>query len=306
VTFRLALVIAALLALVVGCNSDDQPELPPNTDVVDIADRLTGPDGQSFLRDITSSSWKDDGRRAAELFAWIPRDATSTDRAAADRAGKAAHAIASFLADNRDSFEGAPANPALWQAFSQSLMPYLGVMVGDDSGVAGFEPLDGPNSQMRQTASMFAAMAKHIDADKTFTEAASARAQSYEEAFAKAAVAEPLLADRGAAQRPLLQAARLRSLVATGAYMADPASGKPAVAYAQTELAYQVASLTVRPGDPHINPEYFKEGRLLSPSEISEADWSIYDSQLAVYLAPWPRIFDAIQQFGHTYDVIAG
>jgi hypothetical protein len=278
----------------------------PNTDVVDIADRLTGPDGQSFLRDITSSSWKDDGRRAAELFAWIPRDATSTDRAAADRAGKAAHAIASFLADNRDSFEGAPANPALWQAFSQSLMPYLGVMVGDDSGVAGFEPLDGPNSQMRQTASMFAAMAKHIDADKTFTEAASARAQSYEEAFAKAAVAEPLLADRGAAQRTLLQAARLRSLVATGAYMADPASGKPAVAYAQTELAYQVASLTVRPGDPHINPEYFKEGRLLSPSEISEADWSIYDSQLAVYLAPWPRIFDAIQQFGHTYDVIAG
>jgi hypothetical protein len=305
VTFRLALVIAALLALVVGCTSDDQPELPSNTDVVAIADRVTGPEGQDFMRDITSASWNDDGRRAAELFAWIPRDAQSTDRAAADRAGKTANAIATFLADNRESFARAPANSALWQAFAQSLVPYLGVMVGDESGVAGFEPLDGPNSQMRHTAALFAAMTKNADANKTFTEAASARAQSYEEAFAKAAVAEPLLADRGAAQRPLLQAARLRSLVATGAYVADSASKKPAVAYAQTELAYQVASLTARPGDHHINPEYFKEGRLLSPSEISEADWSIYDSQLAVYLAPWPRIFDAIQQFGHTYDTIA-
>lgn len=304
-TFRLSLVIVTLLALVFGCTSHDEPELPSNTDVAAVVERVTGPRGQDFLRDITSASWGDDGRRAADLFAWVPRDAQSTSRAAADRAGKTAHAIASFLADNREALAGTPANSALWQAFSQSLAPYAGAMIGDDSGVAGFEPLDSPGSQMRKTASMFAAIAKRGEAGKPFTEAASARAQSYEQVFAKAAVAEPLLANRGDAAQPLLRAASLRSLVATGAYLADPGLEKPAVARAQTELAYQVVSLTARPGDPHINPEYFKDGRLLSPSEIPDADWSIYDAQLWVYLATAPRILDAIQWFGRAFDEIA-
>jgi hypothetical protein len=45
--------------------------------------------------------------------------------------------------------------------------------------------------------------------------------------------------------------------------------------------------------------------RLLSPSEIADDDWSIYDSQLTVYLATSPRINDAIQQFGRAYDLVA-
>ena len=82
-------------------------------------------------------------------------------------------------------------------------------------------------------------------------------------------------------------------------------SSERTVATAQTELAYRVVSLTARPGDEHINPEYFKDGRLLSPSEIPDADWSIYDIQLTVYLATWGRVNDAIQQFGRAYDRIA-
>ena len=305
-TSLLALVMAALLALVVGCTSHGEPELPANTDTAGIADRTTGPDGQTFLREITTASWNDDGQRAAELFAWIPRDAQSTDRSAATRAGRTAHAIASFIADEKDSIAGAPANPALWQAYAQSLVPYLGAFVGDESGVTGFAPLDGLNSQMRRTAAVFAAMARNSDANRIFADAASQRARTFEAAFAKAAVAEPASADRGEAQRNLLQAARLRSLVATGAYLADPKSDKPAVAYAQTELAYQVASLTARPGDLHIDPNYFgNNGRLLSQSEIPDDSWSLYDSQLTVYLAPWPAINDAIRQFGRAYGVIA-
>ena len=303
-TSRLVLVMAVLLALV-GCTSNAEPELPSSTDTAAIAERVTGPDGQAFLRDITAASWEDDGRRAAEVFAWVPRDAQSTDRAAATRAGETAHAIASFLADEREKIADAPANPALWQAFAQSLVPYLGAMVGDESGVAGFEPLDGPNSQMRHTTSMFAAMVKHTEADRILTEAAAARAHTYEAAFAKAAVADPMSADRGAAQRDLLQAARLRGVVATAINLVDPKSVRFTPEHAQTEVAYQVVSLTARPDDPHIEERFFKEGRLLSPSEIAEEDWSIYDSQLTVYLATSPRINDAIHQFGDVYHVIA-
>lgn len=303
-TSRLVLVMTLLLA-VVGCTSDTEPELPSSTDAAAVADRVTGPDGQTFLRDITSASWNDGGRRAAELFAWVPREAHSTDRAAATRAGQTARAIASFLADEREKIAGAPANPALWQAFAQSLVPYLGAMVGDDSGVVGFEALDGSGSQMRHTTSMFAAMTKNADANRTLTEAASARAHTYEAAWAKAALAEPLLADRGAAQRDLLLAARLRSIVATAINLADPQSTRFTPAHAQTEVAFQVVSLTARPDDPHIDEKFFSGGRLLSPSEIADGDWSLYDSQLTVYLATSPRINDAIQQFGRAYDLIA-
>jgi hypothetical protein len=299
------LIITALFALVVGCTSDAKPELPSSTDTAAITDRVTGPDGHTFLRDITTASWDDDGRHAADLFTWIPRDAKSTDRAAADRAGKTAHAIASFLADEREKIAGAPANPALWQAFAQSLVPYVGAMVGDESGVVGFEPLDGTGSQMRHTTSMFAAMAKHTEADRILTEAASARAHTYEAAWAKAALAEPFLADRGAAQRDLLLAARLRSVVATAINLADPQSTRFTPARAQTEVAYQVVSLTAHPDDPHIDEKFFRGGRLLSPSEIEEEDWSIYDTQLTVYLATSGRINDAIYRFGDAYSVIA-
>lgn len=299
------LLIAAIFALVVGCNSHTTPELPSSTNTAAIADRITGPDGQVFLRDITSASWDDDGHRAADLFAWIPRDAQSTDRSAADRAGRAAHAIASYLADNRESFASAPANPALWQAFAQSLVPYLGAMVGDESGVVGFEPLDGTGSQMRHTASMFAAMAKNADANRILTEATSTRAHAYEAAFAKAALAEPFLADRDAARTNFLLAARLRGLVATASKLVDPQSERFTVGRAQTELAYQVVSLTARPDTPYIGKRFFSGGRLLSPTEIADEDWSLYDTQLTVYLATSGRINNAIQQFGDAYNVIA-
>lgn len=137
------------------------------TDPTTISGRVNRADGPESLRDVTSAAWPDDGQRAANLFAWIPRDAHSTDRTAATRAGQTAHTIASFLADHSDEPANTSANPALWQAFARSLAPYVGAMVGDGTGVEGFEPLDGPGSQMRRRAPLFAAMSKDNDANQS-------------------------------------------------------------------------------------------------------------------------------------------
>jgi hypothetical protein len=299
-------VTATLLALVAGCTTPAEPKFPHDTSPTAIADLVRGPDGQAFLREITTYSWEDGGHRAGELFAWIPQDAKSVQQADATRAGETAHAIASFLADERSMIAGAPSNPALQQAFSASLTPYLGAAVGDDNGTAGFLPLDGLGSPMRRTTALFAEMTHSVDADREFTGAAGDRAAAYERAFAKAAAAEPVSADAPDPKRNLLQAARLRSLVATGAYVADPKAAKPSASHAQTQVAYEVASLTIRVGDPTVDPRYFDAGgRLLSPDAIPDQDWSLYDSQLTAYLASYPPIYRAIRQFGGTYQAIA-
>lgn len=309
--FKVIPILLAMIALlgVVGCTSDTKtvppPQLPSSNDTAAIAERITEPDGQAFLREITSESWDDDGRRAGELFAWIRRDAQSTDPDTATRAGHTAHAIASFLADRSGSVRDTPANPVLWQSFARSLVPYLGAMVGDGQGVAGFAALDGFDTQMRQTAAVFAAMHKDAEGNRIFTDAASQRAHTFEVAFAQAAAADPRLIHSNDALEDLARAARLRSLVAAGAHLADPESPRPTPARAQTEVMYQVVALSARPDDPHINPEFFRDGRLLSPAEIPENDWSIYDSQLTVYLAPFQHISNAIRQFGIRYAVIA-
>jgi hypothetical protein len=282
-------VTATLLALVVGCTTPAEPKFPHDTSPTAIADLVRGPDGQAFLREITTYSWEDGGHRAGELFAWIRQEAKSVR-----------------LADERSMIAGAPSNPALLQAFSASLTPYLGAAVGDDNGTAGFPPLDGLGSPMRRTTALFAAMAHSLDADREFTGAAGERAATYERAFAKAAAAEPVSVDAPEPKRNLLQAARLRSLVATGAYVADPKAAIPSASHAQTQVAFEVASLTIRVGDPTVDPRYFDAGgRLLSPDAIPDQDWSLYDSQLTAYLASYPPIYRAIRQFGGMYQTIA-
>jgi hypothetical protein len=298
-------VTATLLALL-GCTTAAEPKFPHDTSATAISDLVGGPDGQAFLREITTYSWEDGGHRAGELFAWIPQDAKSVRQADATRAGETAHAIASFLADERTMIAGSPPNPALLQAFSASLTPYLGAVVGDDSGTAGFPPLDGLGSPMRRTTALFAAMTHSLDADREFTGAAGDRAATYERSFAKAAAAEPVSADAPEPHRNLLQAARLRSLVATGAYVADPKTAKPTASHAQTQVAYEVASLTILVGDPTVDPRYFDAGgRLLPPDAIPDQDWSLYDSQLTAYLASYPPIDRAIRRFGGMYQTIA-
>jgi hypothetical protein len=144
-----------------------------------------------------------------------------------------------------------------------------------------------------------------LDADREFTGTAGDRAATYERSFAKAAAADPVSVDAPEPNRNLSQAARLRSLVATGAYVADPKTAEPTASHAQTQMAYEVASLTIRVGDPTVDPRYSEAGgRLLSPDAIPDQDWSLYDSQLTAYLASYPPIDRAIRQFGGMYQTI--
>jgi hypothetical protein len=79
-------VLAATASLIASGCGHGEPDLPPTSDALAVDERVTGSDGQDFLREITTAALDDDGRRAAELFTWVRRDATSTD-SAASRAG---------------------------------------------------------------------------------------------------------------------------------------------------------------------------------------------------------------------------
>jgi hypothetical protein len=71
-------------------------------------------------------------------------------------------------------------------------------------------------------------------------------------------------------------------------------------------VAYEVAVITAPAGNPTIDPKFFDTaGRLLPPNEISDDDWSMYDAELSVYLAPFGPINDQIRQFGRTFQRIA-
>jgi hypothetical protein len=134
---------------------------------------------------------------------------------------------------------------------------------------------------MDHTISLFAAMTKNTEADRSFTDAAGALAHAYEVAFAKPAVADPVRPATESTVEELMQAARLRALIDAGKHLANHEAPQPSPVHAEQEVKYQVVSLTVRPDDSHINAEYFKDGHLLPPNEIPSSALSIYNSQLS-------------------------
>lgn len=299
------------LAVLTGCsNSPTAPELPSETDPGAVSETITGPGGAALLNDMTMYPWDDGGRKAGDLFSWIPDDAQSPDRIVAGRAGHTAFAVATFLADKRESLAEAPPNSSLWQSYASSLAPYVGALVGDADGAQGFEPLDAldsTESPMTRTVSLFRAVAKDSEANKTLIDAAAKRASAYEEAFANAVAEDSRLAGANDPQEWLTWAARLRGVVAKSQSADTPDSERPTSAHAQTQVAFEVAVLTARSGDPAIDPKFFgPDGRLIAPDELEENTWSVYDSQLTVYLSVFPPINDAIRSYGRTFeDIVA-
>jgi hypothetical protein len=285
--------MAAILT-VVGCTpTAEPPQMPAGRDSEAVYAAVQAPDRPAFLEEIATYPWEDGGRSAAEYFAWVAQDAQSSDQAAASRAGRTARDIASFIVDERDRLADAPANPFLWQAFSDGLIPYLGALVGDETHVRGFDALDGLDSPMRTTAALFASMSERS-------------VQSFASAFAAAVATDALAAATNENQRVLSQAARLRSLIDTGLHIAEPESSRPMASHAQTQLTYEIASLSAKPGNRTIDRRFFgPSGQLLSPGRIPDDAWSVYDAQLRAYLAAFPPVSDAIRQFGRVYQRIA-
>ncbi|OBI75160.1 hypothetical protein [Mycobacterium sp. E740] len=293
----ITLLFTGFLLVVSGCSSAAEPELPDSHDTSSVAQKLTGSDGSSFLRAITSFEWSDDGRRAAETLAWVPADANSPDLKTAEQAGASAHAIATFLSSNPQSCtETSARNPELFGAYVKALIPYVGAMVGDPSDTAGFGPLDPLDGSMPATTKLFAAMA--CDAGDEFTTAASERASAYEEAFADFAAKNPTLDEPDDVRNYLYQAARLSGLISAGARTAR-VQADPTTVQTPYHVQYLLVSRMVHGSDPRISPEYFSsDGSLKSARELDGGSWSRYNGQLASYLTSYPQLDDAVNDFG--------
>lgn len=297
--------LAILLICCTACSNSSEPDLASVANPAAASQKLTGADGPTFLREISTYEWSDDGKRAAASLAWIPADATSADPTVAQRAGRTAHAIAEFLAGDWQGTKAASAeNPALFEAYAKALIPYQAALVGGSTGTAGFAPLESPDGKMPKTAQLFAAMSGR-PAGRSFIEAAASRATSYEEQFANYAAANPTLPHTEPGQEELLLAARLRGLISAGTRLA----GEQTVPPTETslyELQFMVVSRMVRGRDPRISPEFFNpDGSLRSADQIDGGSWSRYNAELASVLAPFPRLTEAIETFGETAQAIA-
>lgn len=299
---RLTATACAVLILASAACTPAAPALPSDANPVTVSERVTGSGGSAFLDEITTFEWSDDGRRAGDLLSWIPRDAGSSDPATATRAGTTAHAIAAYLADHyKDVNDAGRTNPALIHAYAAALIPYLGAMVGDPKGTSGFQPLDSLDSSMASTAKVFAAMATDA-ADRTFVDAASSRADTYEKRFADLAATDPTLSNPDW-RNELLPAARIRGLIKAAARLAGR-QPDPTTQRSIYELQYMVVSRMVRGSAPSIGPEYFNpDGTLKSTDEI-DGPFSRYNAELGSFLMSYPQITDAIKDFQHTFTAV--
>lgn len=304
---RAWVVLASIVALIVlgACSTATPPQLPQSSDKVAIAEEVRKP-GSAFLNSVVGYPWEDAGRDAGQRFDWIPSDATSPNMQDATRAGETAQALAGFLADEQSEIGELPPNEALYEAFSGSLIPYIGALVGDTEGVVGFRQLDDVGTSMPRTTALYATMSARKAATMAFDAGSAERAQSYIEKFVDAASKNPASATSTGPIDNLLRAARLKGLTAAGARLAFPDAPDPPLLGERTEVAYALARVMLQPNDPSIDPAYFDTaGRLLSPDALPDGEWSAYDAQLRQSLAVHPAIADALNLFEVTYLRIA-
>jgi hypothetical protein len=274
-----ALVVLLALGVTIGACSR-APALP--TDDAATYQRLTGSDGPQFLQQITSHEWDDGGAAVAARIAWIARDAQSGDDTAAQRAGKAAHAIATFLTENEAELSRLPAgwfglthrpagelNPKLVRGYASALTPFLGALVGDVKNIRGFSVI-GDGIDLSSARNIFAVIDSNTEAGNEFKDAAYQRVREYLRTYAEAIVrrnADNLVA--------LQHAADLAGVVQGGQRKGGNASIETQTAQRWINWAgFEVAAaLGARPGDPDIPDEYFMpDGTLKAPDQVSAND----------------------------------
>lgn len=282
-------VLAALFFLSAALSACSRaPNLP--ADNAATYQTLTGSDGQEFLRTISSHDWEEGGEAAAALFSWIERDAHSADDAAAERAGEAAHAIATFLIENEEHLLRLPAgsfglqrrpvgelNPELVRGYAMALTPFQRALVGDTGGVRGFTTIEdgGDFSSARK---VFAVIDTNTQAGNDFNDAAYQRARDYLQTYAEA-----VASGRSDGLVELRSAAELAGVIAGG----QRESGNPAIRTPTAQnginwAGFEVAAaLGTRPGGSDIEDRFFTpEGDLKSPEQVSANDLETYSTAL--------------------------
>jgi hypothetical protein len=255
-----------------------------------------------------------------DLFTWIPHDATSANTEQKASAGETAYAIATFLADKSNDLTGdtgggensrqasiGAVNPELTQTFADVVIPYLSAMVGDDAGTSGFRPLDGLQGPMPRTAAMFGVLNTDTAAGSHLADAIGTVADEYEQRFADLAAAHPM--SSVASNGDLARAARLLGLASsTGLHRADGATFQPGDVVA--DLQFRIAARMATGPNVDLPQQYFKsDGTLMSPHEVrtqaGEFGWEDYTSKLSAYLAKYPGLTNAVNEFQRVFSAAA-
>ena len=251
---------------------------------------LTGSNGQEFLRQISSHEWDDGGKAAAERLSWIARDANSADPGTAQRAGEAAHAIATFLAQNKDELARLSTgwfglqhrsvgelNPELVRGYASVLTPFQGALVGDVKSVRGFTII-GDGIDLSSARKIFAVIDTSTQAANEFNAAAYQRVRDYLHTYAES------VTDRHSDGLVALEfAAGLAGVVEGGQRESGNAAvhmrtAQNAINWAGYEIA---AAMGARPGGQDIPNQYFtSDGRLKSPDEVSVNDLPQFSTAL--------------------------
>lgn len=278
--------ITVAISIVAGCASD--PALP--ADDVATYQKVTGSDGQEFLQEISTHGWADQGLAAAEIFAWVSRDAGSADRVVAQKAGQTGHAIATFLANEQSALSDVKAgwfglerrtvgelNPKLVAAFATALTPFQGALVGDEAGVTGF-PIIGDPLNLASARSIFSVIDTSSEAGEAFNTAAYQRVRNYLQTYAEAVARND--SDGFVALR---FAAGLAGVVEGGRRMAENETvNAPSAQYFINWAGYEIArAMGAAPDGIDIAQKFFTaDGRLKSPDDVAPSDLSVYSTAL--------------------------
>ncbi|WP_049745428.1 EspA/EspE family type VII secretion system effector [Mycolicibacterium goodii] len=112
-------------------------------------------DNDSFVKEVLTTEWTDDGTAATNLTDWIKQDAHSPNPDVNSRAGETARAIADYMGDPENKqrlldMKGTQSlgevNPALTRSLAGAMSPYLDEIAGrpsDKIGGLGLNPTTG-------------------------------------------------------------------------------------------------------------------------------------------------------------------
>jgi hypothetical protein len=283
-TLVAAIAVLVTVGGIAGCGTR-APDL--SGDAAASFGRLTGPNGQKYLADISGYEWDDRGAAAAESLAWIGRDALSADATAASRAGQAAHAVAVYVAGNGKTLIDGDSigrrSPDLVRAYAAALAPFQGALFGVGTSDA-FPSLVSTPGDYSAARTVFAVIDTDTQAGNDFTAKAYKTADSYARQFG-AAFGKP--AD---GQYPTLSMAAYLSGIAYGGAR-ESKNDAIVTRTAQQSLdhaAYNVATaLQPPPGPNDFSPEFFlRDGPLKPPDKVAGQDPKIrYSEQLQIYLS---------------------
>ncbi len=189
---------------------------------------LTGPDHDTFLRNVTHHFWSDNGQSIASLFDWTEAAAHGPE---ARLAGETAAAYGSYLGTNEHELLQLPGNrtlgevnPNLVQGMARGLAPYLSNIAGTHGALPefGFPPdsygEDGDSGRMPVAKGIFSVISTDKTASDYFNGLADRQALTAEGGYAQALASHAPNLDSYNAD--LHDAMTLRGLVNSGIHNA--------------------------------------------------------------------------------------